>query len=127
MPRLVKYFNRKVVYAFSLVCGGIGFASMVIFHNPYMLFISMLGIGISWAGILAMPYAILSNSLPVNKMGTYMGIFNLTVVIPQIVIAVFSSIIVGKVFEGKAIMMVVAGVLMLIGSLTVSRINDKQS
>jgi len=125
MPRLVKATNRKVIYAFSMACGGLGFMSMFFFQNQYMLILSMLGIGISWAGMLAMPYAILSNSLPSKKMGTYMGIFNLTVVIPQIVIAIFSSIVVGLVFESQAIyMMLIAGISMVIGSISVYIIKD---
>ena len=83
MPKLISLTSRKTVYAGSLVMGGIGFISTMMFSNHYLLLISMIGVGIAWAGILAMPYTILSGALPAKRMGIYMGLFNLTVVVPQ--------------------------------------------
>jgi len=72
MPKIIKMTSRKTVYAGALLLGGLGFISTYFFHNQYMLLVSMVGIGIAWAGILALPYAILSGSLPAKRMGIYM-------------------------------------------------------
>lgn len=85
IPYFIRLSNRKTVYAIALFCGGLGYISTMLFHNQYMLLFSMVGIGFAWAAILSIPYAILSGSLPAKRMGIYMGIFNLTVVIPQII------------------------------------------
>lgn len=88
----------------------------------------MAGIGISWAAILTMPYAILSSVLPAKRTGIYMGLFNLTVVIPQIFSGLFSGLILKGIFNEKAIMVIVlAGVMMLIGSVAVFFVKDKSS
>lgn len=126
IPRLIKASSRKAVYAGSLIIGGLGYISTYFFSDPNMLLVSMVGIGISWATILALPYAILSSVLPANRMGIYMGIFNLTVVIPQIISGIFGGMILRYFFSGQAIyILVFAGICMIIGSLTVFRINDK--
>jgi maltose/moltooligosaccharide transporter len=126
MPKLVKLTSRKTVYSLALVAGGLGFISTYFFHNHFLLLVSMTGIGIAWAAILAMPYAILSGSLPAKRMGIYMGLFNLTVVIPQILSGVFGGPILRSFFEGKGIyIMVIAGVSMLLGSLAVFLVKDK--
>ncbi len=125
MPTFVKITSRKFVYSFSLILGGIGYISTFFFHNQYMLLISMIGIGAAWAAILAMPYAILSGSLPANKMGIYMGLFNLTVVVPQIISGIFGGMIIKNLFYGQAIkILILAGVIMLIGSLAVWLVKD---
>lgn len=77
-------FGRKNTYMFSLLLGGIGLISMVFITNKYLLLLSMVGVGCSWAGILAMPYALLSSALPAEETGVYMGIFNATITVPQI-------------------------------------------
>ena len=82
---LADKFGRRNTYALSLLAGGIGLVSMMFISNKYVLFASMIGVGVSWAAILAMPYAILSSSLPPKQTGVYMGIFNATITIPQIV------------------------------------------
>ncbi len=125
MPYFIKLTSRKMVYAMALILGGLGYISMFFFHNQYMLLISMLGIGIAWASILSMPYAILSGSLPAKSMGIYMGLFNLTVVIPQIISGVFGGIILRGFFHEKAIFMLVfAGCIMLLGSIGVLFVKD---
>ncbi|MEE4248107.1 MAG: MFS transporter, partial [Kangiellaceae bacterium] len=78
MPKLMELTNRKLIFSLSLLLGGLGFISTYFFSNQYLLLISMVGIGIAWAAILAIPYAILSGSLPAKRMGIYMGLFNLT-------------------------------------------------
>jgi maltose/moltooligosaccharide transporter len=126
IPTLVRKSNRKTVYAGSLVFGGLSFISMYFFQNPYLLLVSMIGIGVAWASILALPYAILSNVLPAKRMGVYMGIFNLTVVIPQIISGLLGGLILRYFFNYQAIyILLLAGVCMIIGALTVGRIKDK--
>ncbi|HSK13934.1 MAG TPA: MFS transporter, partial [Phnomibacter sp.] len=93
LPKLAEKYGRRTTYAFSLMMGGIGLISMLFISDKYLLFIPMIGIGMSWAAILAMPYAILSSSLPPEQTGVYMGIFNATITIPQIVAGFFGGIL----------------------------------
>ena len=76
LPFLAKLTNRKITHSIALIVGGVGLASILILNNPQHMIFSMIGIGLAWASILAMPYAILTGSLPSHKMGVYMGIFN---------------------------------------------------
>jgi maltose/moltooligosaccharide transporter len=85
LPRVAAATSRKAAHAFALTCGGIGLLSVYVIHNQYLLLLSMVGVGIAWASILSMPYAILSTALPANRMGVYMGVFNFFIVIPEIV------------------------------------------
>lgn len=125
MPKLIKKTSRKAVYSMALVLGGLGFISTYFFNNQYMLLISMVGVGIAWAAILAMPYAILSGSLPAKRMGIYMGLFNLTVVVPQILSGVFGGPILRTFFGGQGIyILVLAGVFMILGSIAVFFVKD---
>lgn len=87
LPVLAKHTSRKATHAISLIIGGIGLISFYFITNPNLLLFSMVAIGIAWASILSMPYAILTGSLPASKMGVYMGIFNFFIVIPQILAA----------------------------------------
>src|SRR5438552_13004970 len=88
LPRLAQRTSRKTVHAAALVCGGAGLLSLYVIHNQYMLLLSMVGVGIAWASILSMPYAILSTAVPPERMGVYMGVFNFFIVIPEIVAAI---------------------------------------
>jgi maltose/moltooligosaccharide transporter len=125
IPYCIKLSSRKVVYSLALVCGGIGYISTYFFHNQYLLLFSMLGIGFAWAAILSLPYAILSGSLPAKRMGVYMGLFNLTVVIPQIISGLFSGFILKNFFHQQAIyVLVFAGVIMILGSIAVPFVKD---
>ena len=87
LPRLAQRTSRKTVHAVALVCGGVGLLSLYLIHNQYLLPLSMVGVGIAWASILSMPYAILSTAVPPQRMGVYMGVFNFFIVIPEIVAA----------------------------------------
>ncbi len=89
LPRIADATSRKTAHAFALSCGGIGLLSVYVIHNQYLLLLSMVGVGIAWASILSMPYAILSTALPANRMGVYMGVFNFFIVIPEIVASLF--------------------------------------
>jgi maltose/moltooligosaccharide transporter len=85
LPWLAARTSRKAVHAGALVCGGIGLLSVWLIHDQYLLLLSMVGVGIAWASILSMPYAILSSALPAERMGLYMGVFNFFIVVPEIV------------------------------------------
>ena len=123
---LARLTSRKTVHAISLLVGGISLISFFFIGNPKMLMISELGIGLAWASILAMPYAILTGSLPVNKMGTYMGIFNFFIVIPQIMAASILGFMVKSLFGGQSIFALVAGgVSMFIAAFLVLFVEDK--
>ena len=87
IPVLAKHTNRRVTHLVCLSLGGIGLISYYFVSNPDYLLLSMIGVGIAWASILSIPYALLTGSLPANKMGYYMGVFNFFIVIPQIVAA----------------------------------------
>jgi maltose/moltooligosaccharide transporter len=85
LPRLAAATSRKTVHAAALACGAVGLLSVYFIHDRYLLLLSMVGVGIAWASILSMPYAILSTALPPDRMGLYMGVFNFFIVIPEIV------------------------------------------
>jgi maltose/moltooligosaccharide transporter len=87
IPMVATRTSRKSAHMISLLCGGFGLASMSVISDPNLLLLSMVGVGIAWASILSMPYAILAGALPAEKMGVYMGIFNFFIVIPQIAAA----------------------------------------
>jgi maltose/moltooligosaccharide transporter len=85
LPQLAARTSRKAVHAGALVCGAAGLLSVWLIHDRYLLLLSMVGVGIAWASILSMPYAILSTALPAHRMGVYMGVFNFFIVIPEII------------------------------------------
>ena len=87
LPKVAERIGRKGTHAAALVCGGVGLLSLWFIHDRYVLLLTMVGVGIAWASILSMPYAILSTALPANRMGVYMGVFNFFIVIPEIVAA----------------------------------------
>ncbi len=117
LDKIANRIGRVLTYSISLFLGALGYLSMYVFTGQYALIISMVGVGIAWAAILAMPYAILARSLPADRMGVYMGIFNITVVVPQIVSGLLLGAILKVVFHEKAIYMIVlAGISMLLAS-----------
>ena len=121
-----KKLGRKATHAIALVVGGISLISMYFISNDQLLILPMIGIGIAWASILAMPYAILAPALPAGKTGVYMGIFNFFITIPQIINALFSGLILKYVFGLEAIwMLVMSGIFLLIGAATVMFIKEK--
>ncbi|WP_167617083.1 MFS transporter [Maribellus sediminis] len=125
LPVLAKYTNRKITHFISLVIGGIGLASIYLFKDPTWLILPMVGVGVAWASILSMPYAILTGSLPSNKMGIYMGIFNFFIVIPQILAATILGFMVKDLFEGEAIYaLVFGGISMVIAAVLVLFVKD---
>jgi maltose/moltooligosaccharide transporter len=121
IPVLARRTNRKIAHAICLACGALGLLSILVLKDPRFLLGSMVGVGIAWASILAMPYAILTGSLPPSKMGYYMGVFNFFIVIPQVVAAGMLGFLLRTLFGGAPIYalalgglcFIVAGVLTL--------------
>jgi maltose/moltooligosaccharide transporter len=127
MARLATKFGRKPVYLSSLVAGGLGLLSMVFVRDQYGLIFSMAGVGIAWAAILAMPYAMLSASLPAEKMGVYMGIFNATITIPQIAAGLLGGLLL-SLLGGQAVYMLgLSGICMIIAGISVIFIKEMHS
>lgn len=125
LPWIAKRTSRKTVHMISLISGGIGLVSFYFIKDPNLLLISELGIGLAWASILSMPYAILAGSLPSDKMGVYMGIFNFFIVIPQITAAAILGFLVRHLMGNEAIYALLAGgVSMFIAALLVIFVND---
>ncbi len=125
LPVLAKLTSRKITHAVCLLIGGLSLASISLIHSPVMLIIPMLGVGLAWASILSMPYAILTGSLPHNKMGIYMGIFNFFIVIPQILAASILGSMVKHIFGGNTMKALIAGgISMVIAALMVKFVKD---
>ncbi len=117
--------SRKLFHSFSLVCGAVGLLSVFLIHDQYVLLLTMVGVGIAWASILSMPYAILSGSLPPARMGVYMGVFNFFIVIPEIVASLTFQPLVKHVFQNNPLYVVMmGGASMLVAALLVVRVRD---
>jgi len=117
--------GRKMTHSLSLLIGGVSLISIYFVPDKYWLILPMIGIGISWASILAMPYAILAGSISSNKMGVYMGIFNFFIVIPQIINALIGGPLIKYAYGNQAIFaLVLSGVSFLIAALMVNRVQD---
>ena len=127
IPTIAKSIGRKKTYSFSLLLGGIGLASMYFVHDKNILLLSISGVGLAWAAILAMPYAMLSGSLPADKMGVYMGLFNATITIPQIAAGLLGSTIIALFGGFPMAIIVIAGVSMLIAGLAVFFVKEHLS
>lgn len=125
LPAIAAKLGRKLTHSVSLFIGGIGLISIFFIHDPGLLIYSMIGVGIAWASILAMPYAILAGSIPSHKMGIYMGVFNFFITLPQIVNGVVGGPIVKYVYNSHAIYAIVtAGVFFIIGAICVRFVDD---
>ena len=119
IPSIAKSIGRKKTYSFSLLLGGLGLISMFVVEDKNMLLLSISGVGLAWAAILAMPYAMLSGSLPADKMGVYMGLFNATITIPQIAAGILGSTLIALFGGNSMAIIVIAGVSMLIAGSAV--------
>lgn len=144
LTKIADKFGRKLTYGVSLALGGLSYLSFMMFQSGEMthlnllitevtvpsgavgLLVPMVGVGIAWAAILAMPYAILAGSLPAEKTGIYMGIFNFTIAAPQIVSGLLAGWVLSSVFENEAIYIIqLAGVCMLLGAIAVYFVKDE--
>lgn len=121
---LPKFKKTKLAYSLSLVLGGAGFLMVPYIHDQYVLFIPYLLIGCAWAAMLAMPFTIVTNALNGSHMGTYLGLFNGTICIPQIIAAALGGVVLSLVGSAQSSMMLVSGVLMLAGAASVSIIKE---
>lgn len=118
---LTQFKNTKVAYSFSLILGGIGFVMVPFIHDQYLLFIPFVLIGFAWAAMLAMPFALVTNALQgYGHMGAYLGLFNGTICVPQIIAAALGGTILTLVGSAQSSMMLVAGVSLLIGAACVT-------
>ncbi len=125
LPKISAKFGNKQTHAISLLAGGIGLISIYFISDPMYLLLSMVGVGMAWASILAMPYAILAGSIPMAKMGVYMGIFNFFITIPQIVNGIIGGSIVKYFYGGNAIYAILmAGVFFILGAVAALRIKE---
>lgn len=125
---LPMFKNSKVAYAISLLIGGIGFAMIPYLHDQYLQFIPFLMIGAGWAAMLAMPFTFVTNALQgYGHMGAYLGLFNGTICIPQIVAALCGGHLLHLVGSYQSNMMVVAGILLVCGAIFVSLIDKKEA
>lgn len=126
LPFIAIKIGRKRTHAIALICGGIGLLSIYFFPDKNLSLVSMALVGIAWASILSMPYAILAGAIPAGKMGIYMGIFNFFIVIPQIINGLIGGSIVKRLFDSQAIYaLVIGGCFMLIAAITVIFVEDR--
>ena len=125
LPYIAKKIGRKLTHSISLIIGGLGLISIYFVTNEDWLILSMIGVGIAWASILSMPYAILAGSISPMKMGVYMGIFNFFIVIPQIINALIGGPLVKYLYNDNAIFaLVTSGVSFLIAAILVVKVKD---
>ena len=121
-----KFKNVKTAYVVSLLLGAVGFASVYFIHDQHLLFISFLFIGAAWAAMLAIPFTLLTNSLSGNHIGTYLGLFNGTICLPQIVAAACGGMLLKMVGGSQASMFIIAGVLLVCGAAAVYLVKEKR-
>ena len=129
LPAIAKATSRKAVHAMSLVCGAIGLLSVYAIHDPKLLILSMVGVGIAWASILSMPYAILASALPPARMGVYMGVFNFFIVLTEIIAASTFGKVVPLLFgannpSSPLYVVMIGGGFMVLAAIMVSFVND---
>jgi maltose/moltooligosaccharide transporter len=125
LPAIARKIGRKSTHALSLMAGGVGLISIFFIRDPAMLKFSMIGVGLAWASILAMPYVILSGSIPAGKLGIYMGIFNFFITLPQIVNGLFGGWIVHHLYAGQPVYAIVlAGFFLFCAAISVLFVYD---
>jgi len=123
---LPRFKNLKLAYVVSLLIGALGFASVMFIHNQYVLFVSYFLIGFAWAAMLALPFTLLTNALEGSPyMGSYLGLFNCTICLPQIVAAATGGLVLSMVGGSQPAMLLVAGVFLVLGALSVKLIKIK--
>jgi maltose/moltooligosaccharide transporter len=125
LPLLARALGKARTHMICLLCGAAGYLSFLLIRDPKLLIVSEVGIGIAWASILAMPYAILASSLPQRKLGIYMGLFNIFIVIPQLLVATVMGSIMKAFFPDQPIWtMLAAALVMTIAALAMLRVDD---
>jgi maltose/moltooligosaccharide transporter len=127
LPLLARKFSRKITHLLCLVAGGLGLISIAFITAPWMLLLSMVGVGVAWTSILSVPYAMLAGSLPENKMGYYMGVFNFFIVIPQVCASLGLPYVMKQFPQLDPLNVVVlGGVLLIVGGLLTLRVADNE-
>ena len=121
-----KFKSLKLAYVVSLLIGAVGFISVAFVHNQYVLFLSYFLIGAAWAAMLALPFTLLTNSLHGEHMGSYLGLFNCTICLPQIVAAALGGVVLKLCGGVQANMMIIAGVLLTLGAISVRFVSEKK-
>ena len=121
-----KFKSLKLAYVISLLIGAVGFISAAFVHNQYVLFLSYFLIGAAWAAMLALPFTLLTNSLKGEHMGSYLGLFNCTICLPQIIAAALGGVILKLCGGVQANMMIIAGVLLILGAISVRLVSEKK-
>ena len=125
LPPLANALGRKATHSLCLLCGAAGLMSVAVIHNKWLLLLSMMGVGIAWASTLAMPYAILAGSLPAEKTGIYMGIFNFFIVTPEIVASLgFGWVMAHLLGNNRVLAVVVGGVFFVVAAGLMQRVRD---
>ncbi|MET4074483.1 MFS transporter [Hymenobacter sp. UYCo722] len=125
LPTIARATSRRFTHMLCLMAGGLGLISIYFVQDPKMLLLSMVGVGVAWASILSVPYAMLAGALPSNKMGYYMGVFNFFIVIPQVVAGLILGFFTTHFFHGESILtLVLGGVSMIISGLLTLRVSD---
>jgi len=132
LPQIAEALGRKATHCLCLACGGIGLLSVVFIHSPWLLFGPMLGVGVAWASILSMPYAVLVGSLPPDRFGVYMGIFNAFIVIPEIIAGAFFNRVVNFLIprlpasvDVRLAVVMIGGGALLLAALLMLRVEDR--
>jgi maltose/moltooligosaccharide transporter len=127
LPKIAINLGKKRTHALSLLVGGLSLVAILFIQDKYWLLLPMVGIGMAWGSILAMPYAILASSLPPRKMGVYMGIFNFFITIPQIVNGLLGGLILKYFYHSNAIYsLVMAGGFMILGAFAMMKVRVKE-
>jgi maltose/moltooligosaccharide transporter len=125
IPVVARRTGRKGAHALNLLLGAAGFAGIFLIRDPQLLWLPMIGVGIAWASILSMPYAILSGALPARKMGVYMGVFNIFIVLPQLVAATLLGLVLKYLFDGQAIYALLIGAIaFVLAALAALRVRE---
>jgi maltose/moltooligosaccharide transporter len=123
LAALAGALGRKMTHSLCLLCGAAGLLSVAVIHNHYLLLLSMIGVGIAWASVLALPYTILAGSLPAEKTGVYMGIFNFFITIPEITASLFFGWVMLHLLHNNRLAAVLAGgIFLILAALLMKRV-----
>jgi maltose/moltooligosaccharide transporter len=125
LPKLAAATSRKTVHGVALALGGLSLIAVYFIEDPVLLQATMIGVGIAWASVLSMPYAILAGAVPANRTGVYMGVFNFFIVIPEIIASLgFKHLVEGLLHNQPVYVVVMGGVSLLVAALCVLRVED---
>jgi maltose/moltooligosaccharide transporter len=127
LPALAARIGRRATHSVCLICGALGLLSVAVIHDEYLLLLSMTGVGIAWASILSMPYAMLAGALPANKTGIYMGIFNFFIVLPEIAASLgFGWVMSHLLGNNRLTAVITGGFFLLLASALVWRVQLRE-